>query len=262
MIEPVQDVWIIGRNALAGDSTNTAFRGWWGSFHAEAAAGRFELHGLDPDVEIPVHFLEPRRRLGAVVRLSGKSASGGPLTVRLEPCGTAKARLVDAEGRPLRYGNYLVTIRLVITPGPDYPSRDPEDKKRLSGESDSLNAVDPINYFKPPVADAEGRVAFPALIPGATYRIRDHFAANERKRGHPRPQGIHGEARRNARSWRHPDRKAGVGKLTHGSARRNPIFQASVRDFPHKLGYDRHLRGSTWRDNWNSCTTQGARDDG
>ena len=169
--QSVQGVWIIGRNALAGDGTNTAFRGWWGSFHAESAAGRFELHGLDPDVEIPVHFLEPRRRLGAVVRLSGKSASGGPLTVRLEPCGTAKARLVDAGGRPLP-GNYLVTIRLV-TPGPDYPSRDPEDKTRLSGESDSLNAVDPINYFKPLVADAEGRVAFPALIPGATYCIRD-----------------------------------------------------------------------------------------
>jgi RNA polymerase sigma factor (sigma-70 family) len=174
--QPVQGVWIIGRTALAPDSTSAAFRGWRGSFHAEAPAGRFELHGLDPDVEIPVHFLEPRRRLGAMIRMSGKSASGGPLTVHLNPCGAATARLVDAQGRPVAgYGrNVVFLIRLVITPGPEYPSRDPEESKRLSGESDSLGAIDPINYTKPPGSDEKGRIDFPALIPGATYSISDY----------------------------------------------------------------------------------------
>ena len=58
--------------------------------------GRFEVHGLDPETEVPVYFLEPKRKLGGVVNLSGKSAAGGPVTVRLEPCGAAKARFVDS----------------------------------------------------------------------------------------------------------------------------------------------------------------------
>jgi hypothetical protein len=40
--------------------------------------GRFALHGLDADVEFPVFFLEPERKLGATVRFSGKSTSPAP----------------------------------------------------------------------------------------------------------------------------------------------------------------------------------------
>ena len=39
--------------------------------------GRFEVHGLDPDAEVPVHFLDPKGKLGATVRLSGKSGRAG-----------------------------------------------------------------------------------------------------------------------------------------------------------------------------------------
>ena len=63
--------------------------------------GRFQVHGLDPDIEVPVYFLEPKHELGATAHLSGKSAAGGPVTIRLEPCGTAKARLVDPVGKPI-----------------------------------------------------------------------------------------------------------------------------------------------------------------
>ena len=132
---PVQNVWIIGRTALAPGSSATAPCAWWGIFHGEVPAGQFEVHGLDPEVEIPVHFLEPKRRLGALVRMSGKSMSGGSLSVHLKPCGAATARLVDAQGRPAaNYGrSILYPIRLVITPGPEYPSRDPEESKLLPG---------------------------------------------------------------------------------------------------------------------------------
>ena len=171
--KPARDAWVIGRAVL---DPRPAFLGreWRGSYHALAPSGRFDLHGLDPEIELPVCFLPPKRRLGAVIRLAGKSASGQLVTVRLEPCGAAKARLVDTHGRPVAGYRHMALIRLVITPGPERVSRDPEDMKRLSCEADSLFRIDPINHFKPPVTDAQGRVAFPVLIPGATYRISDH----------------------------------------------------------------------------------------
>ena len=74
---------------------------WSGDQHGTARNGQFELHGLDPDSEVPVSFLEPKRKLGATVRFSGKSAGGEPIVVKLEPCATATARLVGPDGKPL-----------------------------------------------------------------------------------------------------------------------------------------------------------------
>ena len=81
--QPVRDTWIIGRAALS--PTPAAWRGWLGDYHGNAITGRFELHGLDPDHEIAVYFFEPKRKLGETAHLSGKSAAGGPITIRLEP---------------------------------------------------------------------------------------------------------------------------------------------------------------------------------
>ena len=35
------------------------------------------------------------------MNLAGESAAGVPVTVRLEPCGAAKARLIDRGGKPV-----------------------------------------------------------------------------------------------------------------------------------------------------------------
>jgi RNA polymerase sigma factor (sigma-70 family) len=171
----VEDVWIIGRAAL--QPIPVAWRGWAGSYHRPAPSGRFEIHGIVPESDFPVYFFQPKRRLAALVQLTGKAA-GGTLTVRLEPCGSATARLVDARGRPLssyRNTNLISSnlIRMILTPGPEWASRDPADATRLFMEMDSLSHIDPINYPREPATDAQGRISFPALIPGATYRISD-----------------------------------------------------------------------------------------
>ena len=62
---------------------------------------------------------------------------------------------------------------MIITPGPDRSSRDPADAKRLSGEGAFLSRIDSINYANEPESDPNGRITFPALIPGASYRIVD-----------------------------------------------------------------------------------------
>jgi hypothetical protein len=64
-------------------------------------------------------------------------------------------------------------MAMIITPGPGYASRDPADAKLLTAEGDLVVRIDPINYAKEPVSDAQGRITFPALIPGASYRIVD-----------------------------------------------------------------------------------------
>ena len=167
--QPVRDAWIIDRSTLR--PTATAWRMWHGEYHGEAPSGRFELHGLGLDSDRPVYFLQPKRRLGATAHLSGKSAAGGPITIRLESCGTATARLVDAHGKPLAgyRGEFLMSM--IITPGPSPAGRDPADAKLLAAERDFVVWIDPINYANPPFSDAHGRISFPALIPGASYQI-------------------------------------------------------------------------------------------
>jgi len=52
-------------------------------------------------------------------------------------------------------------------------SRDKADEGRLAANQDFLSSIDPIHYGDRPVSDALGRLLFPVLIAGATYRIYD-----------------------------------------------------------------------------------------
>ena len=93
------------------------------------------------------------------------------MTIRLQPCGTAQARLVDPNGQPVAGYKDQYLILMIVAPGVDPGSRDPADAKRPVAEVDYLTRIDSINYLKEPMSDALGRIVFPALIPGATYRI-------------------------------------------------------------------------------------------
>lgn len=170
---PVRRAWIYSR--FIDDPSLWASLSWTALYHGKVSNGRFEIHGLAPDAEVPVSFLEPERKLGAVVNLSAESASRGPVTVRLEPCGAARAWLVDPDGKPVTKPVRNLSIRMVVTPGRADRTASNEKAARIPSAADGrLADVDPINYETDPAPDPGGRVTLPVLIPGATYRIIDY----------------------------------------------------------------------------------------
>ena len=87
---------------------------------------------------------------------SAKSGSGGPITVRLDPCGKAKARLVDPAGKPIAGHRDPYLIGMVVTPGPSWLSRDQGDEGRLEADQDYLCRIDRINYLDGSISDTHG----------------------------------------------------------------------------------------------------------
>ncbi len=140
--------------------------------------GRFTLHGLDPaeDAEVPVHFLEPNRQLGGTVRISARNAADGPITVRLGRCGLAMARLVGPDGKPLERYNAGNLVTMIVAPGPVFSGLAAKEGP-LFADASTMAYLDPVHYGTLLETDAQGRVTFAALIPGATYRIVDFTPA-------------------------------------------------------------------------------------
>jgi RNA polymerase sigma factor (sigma-70 family) len=167
--QPVADTWMVSRIHLRASASSS--RTWIGAEHGTARNGRFELHGLDRDAAVPVSFIEPKHKLGATVHFSGKMAGGEPIVVKLQPCGTATARLNGPDGKPLAgFQPPTALISMVVAPGEFSIARARKEGSMLADEA-FLTVVDPINYPKAPTTDAQGRIVFPALVPGATYRL-------------------------------------------------------------------------------------------
>jgi RNA polymerase sigma factor (sigma-70 family) len=174
--QPVANAWMFSRLLLQPAPWVT--RQYWGEFHGDVRNGHCELHGLPPDAEIPVYFLDSKNQLGATAQFSVKAAAGGPISVRLEPCGLAVARLVDPNGKPLAGYRDPYLISMIVTPGQDWLGMGAAGNDHLSADADYLSRIDPDHYNNL-VSNAEGRVTFPALIPGVTYRVNDNTAENE-----------------------------------------------------------------------------------
>ena len=119
--QPARDVRVYSRAVLGPAPTPRS--GVFPGPDEVARRGHFEVHGLDPETDVPVHFLQPDRKLGATVRVSGKMAAQGPVTVRLEPCGLAMARLVGPDGKPVTGQPRGVSVTMVVTPGPPFAPR-------------------------------------------------------------------------------------------------------------------------------------------
>jgi RNA polymerase sigma factor (sigma-70 family) len=139
----------------------------------EVRDGVFALHGCDPDKDYAVHFFDADHGWGASVTLSGRRAEDDPVTVRLAPCGGATARFVDAEGKPLPdQPARRVMFRLVVTPGPSYEESVRKGVLAADEEfAESLVSRKERMSRRGLKTDAEGRVTYAGLIPGATYRL-------------------------------------------------------------------------------------------
>ena len=132
------------------------------------------------DIEVPVFFLEPKRRLGTIVNIAGKSGSSGPVTV-------PPRVMWNSQGAAPRSGwkaGSEVSRPLSRSPWSSHPahlrrSRDQADEGRLAADQDYLSRIDPINYVDGLVSDGQGRMVFPALIPKVTYRIYDNTTDND-----------------------------------------------------------------------------------
>jgi RNA polymerase sigma factor (sigma-70 family) len=163
--KPVAEALVLSRLGV------DALSSYWRGLPVIARDGRFELHGCDPEKSYPVCFLDATHKAGATVELSGKQA-GEEVTVRLAACGEATTRLVDADGKPLaKQGLWL---ELVVTPGAaQYDFKRLYEKGEPGADAEYVGNIDHVNYRTGslPLTDAGGRVTFPALIPGATYRI-------------------------------------------------------------------------------------------
>ena len=172
--QPVREAWTFSPVIL--DPALWPWKGWTGSIHAKVRDGRFAVHGLAADGEVPVFFLDPKRKLGGAVKLSVKSAARGSVTVRLEPCGAARARLVDPDGKPVAKP-LRDLVNMVLIPGPVASTAVDDKSGLLAADEGYLPQVDPVNYPSDLAPDADGRIALPVLIPGVTYRFIDYTAA-------------------------------------------------------------------------------------
>lgn len=122
--------------------------------------GRFEIHGVSPDVGARVSLFDAEHEWGTTIDVDAQDAKR-EITVWLEPCGRASARLVAPDGSPR--ANYKLNIEFLAASG----------RREDQGTAGPMSWVDPKRYTEEHAADAEGRITYPALIPGASYRIRD-----------------------------------------------------------------------------------------
>jgi hypothetical protein len=174
--QTVDDAVILTRQQI--DPVNLT---WQGHSFVHARDGLFELHGFDPEKSAPAYFLDADHEWGTVVELSGKQA-GEDLTVRLQPCGQARARFVGPDGKPVARLNVFPYFHLLMTPGTTQQMM-VDGGDQLAADAAFLANVDGKHYPNGLSTDADGRVILPDLIPGATYRISDWSTRGDQEKG-------------------------------------------------------------------------------
>jgi hypothetical protein len=89
------------------------FQAAWNTLHCRD--GVLILPGCDPEKGGTVYLYDREHALGATVDFDGAQVTGPPLTVMLQPCGNAKVRYVDGQGKPVV--SYQPWLLVALTPG-------------------------------------------------------------------------------------------------------------------------------------------------
>jgi hypothetical protein len=117
---------------------------------------RLELHGCDAKQALRVMVFDPKHQWGAPVEMSTKQASDKPMPISLAPCGSVRARFLDAEGKSL--ANFCPGLFLELAP------------KHGNLRAQTTQIISPIQKSSPHT-DEQGWCTLSPLIPGATYRF-------------------------------------------------------------------------------------------
>ncbi|HEY7428842.1 MAG TPA: sigma-70 family RNA polymerase sigma factor, partial [Gemmataceae bacterium] len=145
-----------------------------------ASGGNFVLPGCEAGRTYRVLFLDAERRLGAVADLTTDPREEPPV-VRLQPCGQATVRFVDADGRPL--ANRLLTPFAMLEP--DIAAGDDTAKARRADKAvpHEIAWADPWAYHHccGHHTEADGRITLTGLVPGVRYGLMERDGARTRR---------------------------------------------------------------------------------
>jgi hypothetical protein len=167
--QPVREALLISRWFLSMNGMSVHHFPTWKTLRG----GKFELDGCDPASSAPVLFLDAKNQRAAVIELSGKQA-GEDVTVKMMPCGSARVRIVDDGGKPVRAGRSPAHLEVVLSPGASWGDIPLGGANQMTSplQADSIYVENLDQHrYRDLKTDADGRMLFPSLIPGATYRI-------------------------------------------------------------------------------------------
>jgi len=154
--------------------------GGWRGDSQPIVGGKFELTGLEPGESYKVHFLDARQKLGTTIELK---ATDEEVKVVLQPCGSATAKFIveDEDNRQKMIEMQRPALYFRLRQGATKFDFEAMRLGKLVADEDFNANIDPINYgftgdgYAGPKLDDDFRVTYPALIPGATYRLQTSF---------------------------------------------------------------------------------------
>ncbi len=159
--------------------------GGWRGDSRPVIGGKFELTGLEPGESYKVHFLDARQKLGTTIELT---ATDEEVKVVLQPCGSATAKFVveDADNREKMIAMQRPSLYFTLMPGEAKFDFEAMRIGKLAADEEFNANIDQVNYGvfdgTGPVLDDDFRIIYPALIPGATYRLQTTFDQSWRYR--------------------------------------------------------------------------------
>ena len=169
--KPVADAIAIGRTYVPYSEHRFAFIAFNGGAPTlRVRDGKLDVPGVDPKAPATFYLLDARRQLGATAIISAATAKDGPVVIKLQPCGSARVRYRDKDGKPVA-DRGMIDLALILTPGAEFNNESILAAKPLADMEFQTN-LDP-GRNRAARTDAEGTFTYASLIPGAPYRLKD-----------------------------------------------------------------------------------------